>query len=277
MAEAAAAVAQDPAAANPDAKGLIDDAKPVVDPVKPEDQDGAPGAHLAKDPTAEAQAAELAKRERPGFLPEKFWDPEKKEARLADMAKSYAELEKNFKLGKHKAPMDGKYSMDVFGSEVPESDPLRQAYVEWATKYGLSQGAFDELAGKVKELRASQEQEFQVSYKAERAALGQNADAIITSMTDWARGFVRSGVWSLEDFEEFKIMGGTAAGMRALMKLRESYEGRIPLRDTVPSSDAPSREELDAMVGDPRYVSDAAFRAKVTAGFEKLYGTGAVP
>jgi hypothetical protein len=31
------------------------------------------------------------------------------------------------------------------------------------------------------------------------------------------------------------------------------------------------------MVGDKRYLKDPAFRAKVTAGFEKLYGTGVVP
>ena len=80
-----------------------------------------------------------------------------------------------------------------------------------------------------------------------------------------------------EDFEEFKVMGGTAAGMRALMRMRESYEGRIPIDHTTPSADRPTREELDSMVGDKRYLEDPAFRAKVTAGFEKLYGTGVVP
>jgi hypothetical protein len=275
MVEAAAVVTD--AVPNPDAKGLIDDAKPVTDAPKPEDQDGVAGAHLVKDTTADAQAAELAKRERPAYLPEKFWDAEKKEARLDVMSKSYSELEKNFKLGKHKAPTDGKYSMDVFADKIPENDPLRTAYIAWATKYGLSQGAFDELAGQVSELSAASEKEFQVSYKAEREALGANADAIINSMTDWARGFVRSGVWSTEDFEEFKVMGGTAAGMRALMRMRESYEGRIPIDHTTPSADRPTREELDSMVGDKRYLEDPAFRAKVTAGFEKLYGTGVVP
>jgi len=275
MAEPAAAV--DPAAPNPDAKGLVDDAKPVVDAPKDPDNQGGLGEHIAKDTTAEAQAAAAAKRERPAYLPEKFWDGEKKEPRLSDMAKSYAELEKNFKLGKHKAPADGKYSMDVFADKIPENDPLRVAYVEWAQKHGLSQGAFDELAAKVSELGQAQEKATQVSYKAEREALGQNADAIINSMTDWARGFVRSGVWSAEDFDEFKVMCGTAAGMRAMMRLRESYEHRIPIDQTMPSSDRPTREELDSMVGDKRYLEDPAFRAKVTAGFEKLYGTQSIP
>jgi len=275
MAEAAAAVADAP---NPDAKGLIDDAKPVGDVQKDPDNQGGLGDHLAKDATADAQAAALAKRERPGFLPEKFWDGEKKEPRLEGLAKGYAELEKSFKLGKHKPPADGKYDTTVFGDKVPETDPLRVAYTEWAVKHGLSQGAYDELAGKVAELGAAAEKQQQVSYKAEREALGQNADAIIKSMTDWARGFVGSGVWSVEDFEEFKVMGGTAAGMRALMRLRESYEGRVPIDQTMPSADRPSREELDAMVGDPKYLSDPSYRAKVTAGFEKLYGTsGAIP
>lgn len=270
---AEAAVVETP---NPDAKGLVDDAQPVKDAEKPTDQDGKPGEQFAKDATTEAQATAAAKRERPAYIPEKFWDKEKSALLEEQAFKSYAGLEKAFKLGKHKVPADGKYSLDVFGDKVPENDPLRSAYVEWAGKYGLSQEAFDELAGKVVELGQAGEAKIQASYKAEKAALGANADAIINSMTDWARGFVRSGVWSVEDFEEFKVMGGTALGMRALMKLRESYEGRIPLAETAPSADTPSREELDSMIGDPRYVSDPAFRAKVTRGFEKLYGTGPV-
>jgi hypothetical protein len=275
MAEAAAAaVIETPS----DNAGLLSDAKPVADAPQDPDNQGGLGEHLVKDTTAEAVAAAAAKRERPGYLPEKFWDPEKKEPRLESLAKGYGELEKNFKLGKHKAPTDGKYAMDVFGDKIPENDPLRVAYTEWAGKHGLSQGAFDELAAKVSELSTTAQKEMQVSLKAEREALGQNADAIINSMTDWARGFVRSGVWSAEDFEEFKIMGGTAAGMRSLMKLRESYEGRIPLEHTMPSTDRPSREELDQMVGDPRYLSDVSFREKVTQGFQRLYGTSsAIP
>lgn len=264
--EAAPAASEQPAAT-----GLLDGVAPVDDKAaKPESEQ--PSNHLANDPTAAAAAAEQQKRERPDWLPEKFWDKDKREPKLDAMAKSYAELEKNFKAGKHKAPDGGKYAQDVFGDKVPADDPLVAKYTEWAGKYGLPQSAYDELAQTVIELAGGAQQEIQVNREAEMKALGPQADAIINSMVDWARGFVRSGVWSAEDFEEFKIMGGTAQGMRALMKIRESYEGRVPLRETAPTGDMPSREELDAMIADPRYQTDPSFRAKVTAGFEKLYG-----
>lgn len=254
--------------------GLLANATAVAEPAKTDPNNDGLGNHLADDPTAAAKAAELAKRERPEWLPEKFWDPEKKEPRTEQVAKSYAELEKNFRLGKHKAPKDGKYDLTPFADKVPADDPLIAKYTEWAGKYGLPQAAYEEMIAQVVEMAGGLQAETQVNVKAEREALGANADAIINSMTEWARSFVRSGVWSTEDFEEFKIMGGTAQGMKALMKVRESYEGRIPLQQTVVDTDMPTREDLDAMIADPRYLKEPAFRDKVTKGFEKLANAG---
>lgn len=254
--------------------GLLADAQIVTEPAKDDPNNDGLGDHHAQDPTADAQAKEQAKRERPEWLPEKFWDADKKEPRLDQMAKSYAELEKNFRLGKHKPPKDGKYDLTPLGDKVPADDPLIAKYTEWAGKHGLSQSAYEELASQVLEMAGNVQAEAQINVKAEREALGANADAIINSMVEWARGFVRSGVWTAEDFEEFKIMGGTAQGMKALMKVRESYEGRVPLTATIPQSDLPSREELEAMIADPRYLKEPAFREKVTRGFEALDRAG---
>ena len=92
-------------------------------------------------------------------------------------------------------------------------------------------------------------------------------------MTDWAQGLVRKGVWSEGDFEEFKIMGGTAQGLKTLQKVRSYYGDRpIPV-DMTPVDGAPSKEELNAMVGKTEYQTDPAFRAKVERMFEQVYGT----
>jgi hypothetical protein len=61
-------------------------------------------------------------------------------------------------------------------------------------------------------------------------------------------------------------MGGTANGIKALMKLRQSYEGRIPM-NSAPIDGAPSKDELYQMVSDPRYKTDVSYRAKV----EKMF------
>ena len=102
--------------------------------------------------------------------------------------------------------------------------------------------------------------------KQEREALGPNAEAIISNMSTWAKGLVQKGIWGNEDFAEFKVWGGTANGIKAMMKLRSTYEGRVPV-SSMPNADAPSKDELMAMVGNPEYKTSPAYRAKV----EKLF------
>ena len=70
--------------------------------------------------------------------------------------------------------------------------------------------------------------------------------------------------------EEFKVMGGTARGLKALMKVRESYEGRIPV-ESAPIDGAPTDQELQQMVGDPRYQTDVGYRQKVEKLFNQRY------
>lgn len=205
--------------------------------------------------------------ERPDFWPEKFWKKDANEPDLEGISKSYLELEKQFRSGKHKPPEGGKYALP---EGLKEDDPITQAYVGWASKYGISQQAFEDLASEIVGMSASQAEDVQRSIQQERAALGPNADAIISNMATWGKGLVSKGIWSKEDFDEFKVWGGTAGGIKALMKLRETYEGRVPVQ-SAPVEVGMSDEELHQMVADPQYKSNPAFRAKVEKLFEKRY------
>ena len=209
--------------------------------------------------------------ERPDWWPENFWKKDNAEPDLEGIAKSWMDLRKQISQGKHKPPEGGNYDTAVFG-DIPEDDPVRSHVLGWAKEYGISQAAFDKLVGDVVAMGGEQQVQAQRSLAEEKAALGPNADAIINGMTDWARGLVRKGVWGKDDFEEFKVFGGTAKGILALSKLREAYEGtRIP-KESVPVEGAPSKEELYAMVGDPKYQSDPAYRAKVEKLFMANFG-----
>ena len=209
--------------------------------------------------------------ERPDFWPEKFWIKDKAEPDLEGISKSYMELEKQFRSGKHKPPEGGNYDLASLG-ETPQDDPLAKTYVSWAQKYGLSQQAFDELAGKFVEMGGLQQQEVQRNMEAELAELGPNSKAIISNMATWGKGLVQKGIFSKEDFNEFARWGDTAKGIKALMKLRETYEGRVPV-DTIKgqTEESMSKEDLDAMVADPKYKTDAGYRQKVERLFEKMY------
>ena len=203
--------------------------------------------------------------DRPAWWPENFWKKEDAEPDLEAIAKSWTDLRKQISQGKHKAPADGNYDYTAFGS-VPDTDPVRQHVEGWAKEYGVSQAALDSLVGKVVELNASKAEVSNFNAAEEKKSLGANSDAIIKGMVEWANGLVNKGVWGPDDFNEFKVMGGTANGIKALMKLRQSYEGRIPM-NSAPIDGAPSKDELYQMVSDPRYKTDVSYRAKV----EKMF------
>lgn len=227
--------------------------------------------HLAKDPTAPETA------ERPEWLPENFWKEDKPD--YESMAKSWSDLRKMVSQGKHKAPADGNYDTKVFGDGPLESNPLAPTVLDWAKKHGVSQGAFDDLVTQVRDMAAqiTGNEEPAIDVQAEMKSLGPNAEAIKNGMVNWARGLVNKGVWSAEDFDEFKVMGGTARGLKALMKIRESYEGRIPI-ESAPIDGAPTDAELQSMIGninDPNnpYVKDQAYRQKVERLYIQRYGS----
>jgi hypothetical protein len=223
--------------------------------------------HRASDSIPDDEAIE-----RPDYFPENFWDKDKGEPDVEALAKSWKDLRKQISQGKHKAPPEGKYDLSSFG-EGADQLPLVPVYKEWAAKHGLSQAAFDEFADNVvkmaNEVVGNQPE---IDAAAERKALGPNADAKINGMVNWARGLVNKGIWSAEDFDEFKVMGGTAKGISALMKIREAYEGRIPT-ESAPIEGMPTDTELQAMVGDPKYQTDPAYRQKVERMFNARYNS----
>jgi len=258
--------------------GLLAEASAESDDNQQEEQETI--SHVEPTPSSEPStvdevtvAAEDEETEfvRPEWYPEKFWN-EDEGPDLENLVKSYSELQKKFSQGKHKAPET--YDESVFAeANVPEDDELYVTYKDWAKENGISQEAFDQLAQKFIETAGNEAQQAQISYQEEYKKLGPNADAAIRSMTDWAQGLVRKGVWGENDFEEFKIMGGTAQGLRALQKVR-SYYGDQPVPvDVGPIEGLPSKEELSAMVAKPEYVNDPGYRAKVEKMFDQVYGT----
>jgi hypothetical protein len=207
---------------------------------------------------------------RPDWWPENFWKKDESEPDLEAMAKSWTDLRKQISQGKHKAPEDGNYDFSSFG-DTPDDDPVKGHVSTWAKEYGVSQAALDALVKPIIEMTGDEVQQTQFNVEAEKKSLGPNADTIIKGMTQWAGGLVQKGIWGKDDFEEFKVMGGTANGIKALMKLRESYEGRIPTQ-SAPIDGAPSKAELNQMVADPKYQTDAAYRQKVERLFQQAYG-----
>jgi len=253
------------ATVEPGGTGLLDNVQ-VTDEKTPVNPQAAEIAHKAVEPDAPTPDEPLL---RPDYWPENFWKKDSNEPDMEGIAKSWSDLRKQISQGKHKAPADGKYDLKSFGDEA-ETNPMATTLTGWAKDNGLSQAAFDDLVTNLQTQAKEIMQGDMVDPAVEMKQLGPNGNAIVNGMVDWARGLVNKGVWSKDDFEEFKIMGGTARGITALMKVREAYEGRVPTQ-SAQLDGAPSKDELYQMVNDPKYKSDPGYRAKVEKMFAATF------
>lgn len=254
-------------------EGLIDEGIKEVQAAEAEAQQEHPEVIdnvFAKDPeevnTAIASEDEDTEFVKPEYFPEKFWNDEDGPD-VEGLVKSYREMEKNFSQGKHKAPEEYDISF-AEQSGIPQDDPLMERFQGWAKEHGVSQAAFEALAKDYIDMEMSSLEQYKVDVQAEKDKLGPDADQIIKSTAEWANGLFNKGVFNEEELEAFKQSAGTAAGIRAMQKLRRFYgEAKIPVAQ--PSDEGvPTVEELYAMVGKPEYKSDPAFRSKVQKWFK---------
>jgi hypothetical protein len=250
-------------------EGLVSDTPPMpLDAMEPDDNEVDIPHKLSDEPEPINPAPEDEVLEKPEFLENKFWDP-KEGVKVEELNNSYKELQKQFSMGKHKAPKE--YDLAAFEGIDVENDELAKEFVDWANENKPTQEAFDKLIGKFREMADVQEQESSINVEEETAKLGPNAPQIINGIKQWGQGLVSKGVWSEDDFDEFKVFAATASGINALNKVRRYYgEQQIPTA-TVEMDGMPSSDELYDMVADPKYKTDPAFRRKVEEQFARAY------
>ena len=254
----------------PEPQGLMEQAR-QENPVSHETEEK-PGdiPHMEPNDDGEAEGP----YERPDWYPEKFWDDDG--PNLEKIAEAYTNLEKQFHQGKHKAPEDGKYDTEFLGDSVSQDDQLLTYFSGWAKENGISQAAFEGLAGKVLEMGGVQQQEEQLSLAQERKALGENADEIIRSNMTWADSLANKGIISEDELNEIDVWGGTATGARLLQKVRAMTGENV----TIPTNTAYAaskeseddfRARINQKMADPKYGTDQAYTRSVEKEFEERY------
>ena len=235
--------------------------------------DAAPVTEDETQQEMEHQAQDSATQDDDWEYPENFPEQFKGKDGLPDMEgliKGYNDFRKIVSQGKHKVPKDGKYALDVLGENANE-EPMTEVLVDYAKKSGLSQQQFDSLITDLGASIAEMNPVSEINLDEELQSLGNNGQQIVNSMATWGQGLLDKGVFSKEDYEEFELAGATAGGVRMLKKIREAYEGRVPT-DSAPMEDGVgSDEELHAMVADPKYQTDIAYRKKVEKLFQQRY------
>ena len=204
--------------------------------------------------------------ERPEYYPEKFWDEDGPD--VERLAKSYAELEKQFKAGGHKAP-EGDYDIqDLVDKGLDPEDATVEIFQEWSKQYGISQAAFNDLAGRVLEVTNQASEAIEVDRQAEMGRLGERAQEKI-AMAE--RLLIKA---PLTDTERDAMANSlnSADAINGFLKFYSSFTNEgIPVNAGV-STPEMSRTDLEAAIADPRWQSDHAWRQKIEEQWMKANG-----
>jgi len=210
---------------------------------------------LHDEPATETQE-KAEPLERPENFPAKFWTDEGPD--VDKLAKSYTELEKQFKAGKHKAPEEYDIS-PLIDQGLDEDDPTMGIFKDWAKENGVSQAAFEELASKVLQASAQESESYEIDRQQEMSKLGERAQEKI-EMAE--RLLVRAPLTN-DEREAIAYSLNSADAINAFLKYHQAITNEgIPV---TPAVNTPSitREDLEAAIADPRWKTDAGFRSKI--------------
>jgi len=194
--------------------------------------------------------------ERPEYYPAKFWDEDGPD--VEKLAKSYAELEKKFKSGKHKAPE--QYDISSLADQGLDSDdPTAAVYQDWAKENGISQDAFEDLAGRVLSMAKDEQESVQYDQRAEMEKLGSNASEKI-QMTE---RILQKAPLNNSEREAIAYSLNNADSINAFLKYHQAITNEnIPIKPVVEQQEF-TREDLESAIADPRWKTDAGWRTKM--------------
>ena len=227
----------------------------------------------------ETQEQSIASR--PEYVPEKFWDADKGEARLQTFGESYTQLEQKFhsKMDDLRAEVKAEslanrpenasdYTLpELEGVEFQEDDPLLSFWREQAHGMGMDNDGFQ--AGIKSYVEAMQATAPNVDQ--ELAKLGEDGQTRIDAINAWADAKLT------EDTKNaLNSLATTAEGVVAIeemMSLSQTSSNTVDASQSTPVAE--TLEELQALMNDPRYWGAAGVRDdqlvdRVTKGFERL-------
>jgi hypothetical protein len=234
-------------------------------------------ASAAHNPTAAPAPGAPAAPARPDHIPEKFWDAATGTARVDEMAKAYAELEKA-RAGTTPPADPSKPPVDP--AKAPEGAPAGVDYAaltaEFTEKGALSEASYKLLADKgiPKEVVDSYIANQQVAAQAATQAAVSEAHALAGdakaygSMLDWAATNLSTAEQAAFDRA---VVADPASRKQAILALKAQYTAARGTAPNLLSGEGAgngvgafqSRAEVTAAMRDPRYKTDPAYRADV--------------
>lgn len=191
--------------------------------------------------------------DRPEFLPEKFKS-------VADMGKSYSELEK--RLGNAPKEYD-------FSKGESWADPEHEAFKELAD-FAKTKNVPQEVMDKVMTSVGAYFDGFKPNMDNEREKLGENANEKLETLNNWAKA-------NLSEDAYYALTGSlkTAEAVQAMEEVRQlmlDNNTTIPGSGDASTTTTLTREEVDSelQLNFQKYKEDPTYRAEIKAKFAKV-------
>jgi len=226
--------------------------------------------------------------DKPEYVQDKFWDADRKEVNLENLASSYNALEK--KLGSRtedlskqvrqdleqerlgKVPEEYKVNVPELPENVDVSVSDDMEIVQWwkdtAKQNGLSQEQFDEGV----KVFIDNAMATLPDVNAEMQKLGDNSKERVEAAELWSKKNL-----SPEAYNTFSSIASTAEGVKAIEEIMKmTKDSPMPTTPTQVSV-TPDFADLKSMMNDPRYYDsnkrDDAYIKRVTELYEQAYNT----
>ncbi len=202
-------------------------------------------------------------------IPEKFRDPETGELKTDALLQSYQELERKLSTLPRPPASPDEYEVDTsHGLFQPDGDVNKRLFEKGFTLEQV-QAVYDLAAEKFVPMILELAQEFRADREVERLVAAFGGEE---KWQEVSRQLLAFGKKNLPP-EVLASLSGSFEGVMALFRMMKGQEPGIVLQPDAASSGA-GEGDLTAMMRDPRYWRDRdpAYVAKVTAGFQKIYG-----
>lgn len=228
---------------------------------------------------------EVTKPERPDYIPEKFWDAESGQPKVKELANSYSHVEK--KLGTSRDEIRAELEKEIQSKQaegVPESyeliipedivpegaelnvnkeDPRFQALTKIAKENNWTQEQVNEIV----KLDVLAQVESYNTTQQEMAKLGERAQQRVERIYSWA-----TANFSPDTAKVIGSLARSADDVKALEEVIAKQTGKaFHVDEASGDGEVLTREKLRAMRADPKYMTDADYRAKVDAGYQMLF------
>lgn len=228
--------------------------------------------------------------QRPDYIPEKFWDAEKGEVNIENLAKSYGELEKNRSAPKEEAPAeeagepskDGKIKKpkEEAPAEEGETNPITDLMSKVQTEFGETGEVTEDTIKALTD--AGIPQEIVQTYLQGVQVLASQTISEIHNYVGGEESYSAMSKWAAEqlsddDLDAFnsaldnpKLRETAVRGLYARYQAANPSEGSLrgPQGAQTATGDVfQSKDEVLKAMRDPKYQTDSSYRTEVT---EKL-------